>query len=272
MRFDVDLTAERFDFALNNVHADAAPADVADFFRGGEAGQEDDSDGVRVIHRVDFFLAEETFFHSFAANDIRVDTFAVVGDHDDDVVALVARDKSDFTDTRLALCLALVRHFDSVVERVAQEVHNRVADFVDDRAVEFGVLAFDCQIDFFVEFLGYVANHAREAVKDLADGNHADLHDDVLKIGRHSVHLLQSFRELGKSVRLPDLFEANFIYDQLAHQVHERVEFFNVDADGLPRMTFLLRRRICRLLTAARRFIGGRGRFGRGGRRGSRRG
>ena len=96
-------------------------------------------------------------------------------------------------------------------------MHDRIADLVDNRTVELGVFAFDCQIDFFVEFLGHVANHARESVKDLADRNHADFHDDVLQIGRDAIHLLKRLRQFRQTVRLPDLLETNFIDDELAH-------------------------------------------------------
>ena len=129
----------------------------------------------------------------------------------------MTRDKPDFTDARFTFSLALVRHFDSVVKTIPQQVHNRVADFVNDCAVKFGVLALDCQIDFLVKFLSHVANHAREAVKDLAYGNHADFHNDILQIGRDPVHLLQSLGEFGKPMHLPDLFEAHLIYNELAH-------------------------------------------------------
>ena len=126
-------------------------------------------------------------------------------------------DKTDFADAGLTLSFAFVRHFNAVIERISKQVHNRIANLVDNRAVEFGVLAFDCQVDFLIEFFGNVANHARETVKDLADGNHADFHNDILKVGSNPVHLFKCFSKFRKSVSLSDLFKTNFIDDKLSH-------------------------------------------------------
>ena len=178
----------------------------------------------------------------------------------------MTRDESDLTRARLALLLTVVGMLDAMIERVSQKVHQRIADLVDDRTVEFGLLALDREVDVLVEFLGDVANHARETVEHLADGNHAHLHDDVLQVRRHAIHLLQSLRQFRHAVRRADLLKAHLVDDELANEVHEVVELLNVNAHGLARVMLLLcgrglccrlccrfRRRLCRGLSRRRR-------------------
>ena len=65
----------------------------------------------------------------------------------------MTRDKTDLADARLALCLAFFGTLDTVVERVAQKVHDRIADLVDNGTVKLGLLALDREVDLFPKFL-----------------------------------------------------------------------------------------------------------------------
>ena len=156
----------------------------------------------------------------------------------------MTRNQPDLTDARLALCLTRIGALNAVVEGVAQKMHDRIADLVDNGTVKLCLLALDGEVDLLAQFLRYVAHHARETVEHGTDRNHANLHDDVLQIARHAIHLFEGLHEITHAMRLPDLFKAHLVDNQLAHEVHECIEFLDVDADAL---TLVLLLRSCRL-------------------------
>ena len=80
-----------------------------------------------------------------------VDAAAVVADLDDDAAAGVAGGDLERAGRRLAGRDALLGGLQAVVERVADEVHERVAERVDDGAVQFGVGADEVELDLLAE-------------------------------------------------------------------------------------------------------------------------
>jgi len=62
------------------------------------------------------------------------------------------------------------RGLDAVVERVADEVDDRIAERLHDAAVELGVLAREHELDVLAELRGEVAHEPREAQEDASTG------------------------------------------------------------------------------------------------------
>src|SRR5579863_8914245 len=136
---------------------------------------------------------------------------------------------------------ASLRPFDSVIERVAEQMDERIRDFFGDGFVEFGVFAADDQFYLFAEATGEVAHHARKAAKDRFHGNHAGakarrlqfVGDEAEAPGGLQEGGLEIFRgslALGESAA--EMLQAVTLEHQLADQVNEFVEFGDVHADG----------------------------------------
>ena len=121
--------------------------------------------------------------------------------------------------------------FEAVVERVADEVHERIAERVDHGAVELGVLAHELQVDLLAELGREVAHEPREAQEDGLHGDHPDLHDHRLQGVRRAREVLHGLRE-ARHVGLGDQrLDLRAVQDELAHEVHQLVEPLGVDAD-----------------------------------------
>ena len=238
---NVNMTRKGLNLAADNVHADAASGNIGNLLRSREARQEDEADRIRIVETICLLLRNHALLDRLAADLARINARAVIRDHDDDVVPLMPRDETDFTDARLSLFLACIRALNAVVERVAQEVHDRIADLVDNGTIQLGLLTLDREVDLLAEFLGYVAHHSGEAVEHRTDRDHADLHNNILQIARHTVHLLKRLHEIAHAMCLADLLEADFIDNQLTHKVHERIELLDVHADTLALMLLLRR-------------------------------
>ena len=166
---------------------------------------------------------------------------------------------------RLARRDALFDPFEAVVERIAHEVHERVAERVDHGAVELGVLAHELQLDLLAELGREVAHEPREAQEDGFHGDHPDLHDHRLQGVRGAREVLHGLREARHVGLLDERLDLRAVQDELAHEVHELVQAFRVDADG-GRATVLVAAGL--LLGGRGRLLGGRRRSGsgRGGR------
>ncbi len=78
---------------------------------------------------------------------------AIIGNRDQYLVAQVARRERDTALARLACRLALPRQLDAVVHRIADQVDHRVGQALDQRFVEFGVLARQHEFHFLAELV-----------------------------------------------------------------------------------------------------------------------
>ena len=124
---------------------------------------------------------------------------------------------------------------DAVVHRVADQVHERLAELVDHRLVDAGALALEDELHLLTLLSREVAHEAREALEDVTDGEHPHVHDGLLELGRHPGHLVDGREQLrprpGDDVGdLPgQLVELGAGDDQLADEVEQVVEPGEVD-------------------------------------------
>ena len=92
-------------------------------------------------------------------------------------------------ETRQDADLALARleprggALDAVVDRVADDVGQGIADHLDHLAVELDVAALDVDQDLLVELAGEVADHARQGDEQILDPLHAGAGDRVAHLG-----------------------------------------------------------------------------------------
>ena len=240
---DIHVSRECFDLTAHNVHTDAASGDVCNLFRCREPRQEDQANGIRIVEAVRLTLRNHSLLDRLSANLVRINARTVIRDHDDDVISLMTRNESDLADARFPLCLTRIGALNTVVEGVAQKVHDRIPDLIDNGAVKLCLLALDGEVDLLPQFLGHIAHHTRESVEHSTDRNHTDLHNNVLQVARHAVHLLERLHKIAHAMRLSDLFKTHLVDDQLTHEVHQSIKFFNIDTDALTLMRLLRRGR-----------------------------
>ena len=180
-RLDHDLAAELADLLAHGVHADAAARDVAGRLRRGEARGEEQLDRAAHVDVRRGVLVDHAEGQGLLGHRLGVDPVAVVADLDDHAAAGVAGGDLDRALARLAGGQPVVGQLEAVVDRVAHEVHERVAERVDHGAVELGLRADQLELDLLAELGREVADQAREAQEDHVDGDHADLHDHRLE-------------------------------------------------------------------------------------------
>ena len=132
---------------------------------------------------------------------------------------------------------------DAVVDRVAHEVGERVLDRLQERAVQLGLLALHRQLDLLVEHLAEVADHPGQLRPELVDRLHPGLHDPFLQLARDEIEPLGGAGQRGV-VRLRGAAHQLVAHqDQLADQVHQRVEPVEVHPDARGGSTHRRRRR-----------------------------
>ncbi len=162
----------------------------------------------------------------------RVDAVAVVPDLDHDAAAGVAGGDRQRAGGRLAGRDSLLRRLEAVVERVADEVDEWVAEGVDDGPVELGLAAEEFQLDLLAEFHREVSHKAREAHEHDVDRDHPHLHDHRLQRLRAARQVLDGVVQLGPLDVRRQRLHGRPVDDELAHQVHQRVEPLGVDANS----------------------------------------
>ena len=155
----LDASADLFDIGANHVHADAAPGNIRHFVLGAEP---------RFEHQIQLRLVRKraqlgfgaTGGHELGDNLVDIDPPSVIGDLDDDLVARLARGNVQRAVLALACGTAIDRRFDAVIDRVADDMAQRVAHHLDHFAIELDVGALDRQRDRFAQARGRIAHHA----------------------------------------------------------------------------------------------------------------
>ncbi len=124
------------------------------------------------------------------------------------------------------------RKFDAVIDRVANDVSQRVANRLDEGLVELGLFTLHLDADLLAACEGEVAHDSGKFVPDVADGLHPGLHDPFLQFRGDQIQALRGAEEAGFLLAQREL--QNLIADQhqLADQVHHLVEQVDVDPDA----------------------------------------
>ena len=108
------------------------------------------------------FLRNETGFDSALLHAFVIDPAPVVFHFNVDVVAAMVGAQDDLTLFGLASTDAIFGAFDSVGHRIANEVHQRIGDLLNDVVIELGFAAGEIQVNQFSGGFGGVTNGARK--------------------------------------------------------------------------------------------------------------
>src|SRR5690606_6479869 len=146
-RLDVDGAAKLFNVGFHHVHADAATGGVGDNGGGGEARLEDEEADFLIRHAHQLAFVNHTAFKGDFLDLHDIHAVAIIGDGDDDVVALVHGGQLNITGFRFATLNPGFWRFDTVINRVANQVDQGVADCLNHRFINFGVAADNAQIN-----------------------------------------------------------------------------------------------------------------------------
>lgn len=176
---------------------------------------------------------DEAFAHRFCEDPFRVESGAIVLDRDDDVAALVVGAERQPSIGSLPGLAAALGILDAVVHAVANHVHQRVVDVLDNAPIELGVFAREDELDRLPRFLGEVADESCHLLERLADGHHAHRHGVLLQVTRDPFQLRQVPGQslVGGHQQRRIFLEDRLRDDELADHVHEVVELARVHLD-----------------------------------------
>ena len=148
--------------------------------------------------------------------------------------------EADPTGGRLSRRDAVFRVFDSVIDRIADEMHQGIGDRLDDGLVDLGFFPDELQFDLLLLFAREVPDEAEHLPEGARDRNHANAHRDVLDRACDAVELQARLLEILEmmSLEIGIVGHHRLGQDQLADEVHQGVELLEIDADiagrGLP--------------------------------------
>src|SRR5919108_1343561 len=158
----------------NDVHADAAPGHFGHFLGGAETRFENQIEGVLLVQALCFFGFDDSLFDSARANESQVDATAIVADFDDDLRALMIGIEVNGAARGLSNGQAFIGGTHAMIYSVADKMHERLGESVEDALVKVSVLPGKFQRDIFSALFCNVSNNARKAAKELLDGHHAN--------------------------------------------------------------------------------------------------
>src|SRR5205085_3482542 len=208
-------------------------------FGGAQSRRKYQLDRLVIGQPIRLFLRDDAALDRLALDRLDVDAAAVVLErYHDEAIGVLGRELQAAY-RWLARCDSLLGQLDTVIDGVADQVQQRIANLFDDRAIQLGVLALENEIDLLALLGSNVAHDARKAVEDALDRQHARLHHLLLQLVGDAADVQCGLLEVGQNVSVAELvdqpraelIQARPIDDQLADQVEQRVEPRHVDAD-----------------------------------------
>jgi len=148
----LDTAADLFQVLAHHIQPDPASGDIADHLGGGKAGFENQVEDLVTAHRAAFGGGDQSGGDRLGDDAVFIQPVPVIADHDGDGVARLPRRDGEQTNLALAIGEASGRRFDPVVDRIADDVGQRVADRLDHLAVEFNVAAVEIDHHLLAEF------------------------------------------------------------------------------------------------------------------------
>ena len=90
-----------------------------------------------------------------------------------------------------------IRPFETVIEGVSNNVHQRLREVLYDKLIEFGMRTRDHNPDFLFELTANLPTNPNHSLEKVLERNHSNLHDSRLKLGQPSVKISALLVELG---------------------------------------------------------------------------
>ncbi len=134
------------------------------------------------------------------------------------------------TTGRLAQLDALIFRLNTVAEGIAYQMHQRIADNLQDIAVYLIVCTFQYQVYLLAFGAGHIAYDTMKFIEQYADLYQANVHDGILQVGGNALQA-GIFIALGYFLGNTQVDNAVFLDEQLSHQVHQVVELFDGNID-----------------------------------------
>ena len=134
----------------------------------------------------DLVAADKAALHATRTDAIQRDTGAVVGNDNDDFVALLAHLDRQLADFAFACGGALRRCFQSVHDGVAHQVLERAAHALQHAAIDLDIAAADLEIDPFVELLRGLAGDPVQTFGDVRKRHQPHAHQLLLQVARQA--------------------------------------------------------------------------------------
>ena len=181
LRCHPHATADSFRHALHHIQPHTPAGDLCYHALRGESRQEQKLEQFRGRELVCDLWGDESERDGPRLEVADVDALAIVGDRDLEHAGPVPRLQQDRAGRRLPRGLPAVRRFDSVIERIADEVGERCLQLFQDVAVDTGLLATHLQSYLFAEGPRNVADQPRKAADAVGEWPHPAGEDLVVQ-------------------------------------------------------------------------------------------
>jgi hypothetical protein len=126
-----------------------------------------------------------------------VDPPTIVTHIDDDRILLTTCLDSDLSDFGLARGQPFTRCLEPVIDGIPDEVHQRVAEPIENRSIELELSADDLHLDSLSQFFGHLTRGPRKIVRDANQGGRAQLENPSLKLRNPPVDAIESIGHIG---------------------------------------------------------------------------
>ena len=232
MVLEIDRAADPLDIGSDDVHAYAAPGNGADMVGGGKPRREDQFEPGAFAKARDFGRIADARSQRAGDELFGIDSAAVIADLDQDLVARLARGNAQPPGFGLADNPPRGRRFDAMIDRVADDMGERVADHLDHLAIELHIAARCAQIDLLAEVCAQIAHQPGQRRKDALDPLHPRLADGVAHVGDAGGEPLESVFQRG-AVLLVAQAAGDFVARQyhVRHAVHQMIDQLQRNAD-----------------------------------------
>ena len=153
-----------------------------------------------------------------------VDTAAIVDYLDANLISRLRGIDLQYALRQLAACSSVVGGLDTVIDRVADDVDQRIADRLDHFAIDLDILAGDFERDRFVAIARGVANQPRQGSEQPVDRLHAGPRHTFTQLADDAAQPFEARMEIGV-IRIAQGARELIAHEhELGHLVHHGFE------------------------------------------------
>ena len=224
--FDIHFAVDFFDVLFDHIHAHATTGNFGHGRSCGKAGFENHFEHV-FIPQIAAVAIHQAFFNGLVQNDFPLHAFAIITDGDPHLSTFVAGFDGHGPRLFFVGFSAFFGIFQAMVNGVTNDVHQGVRDHFDHCLVHFSVFALQLKVDLFTGFDAGVMNQANHLFEGSGKRHHAHGHGHILQVAGDAAQVVRSLLKVFKLMTNEVWIARDHSLgnDQLAHQVHEGIEF-----------------------------------------------
>jgi hypothetical protein len=163
---DLNIALEPLDISPHDIESHPSSGNIGHQRARGKSRRENQRLNLRRRHGGEFFRTSQAPLQGCELDALEVEATPIIGDLYDKVCRGETGSQADCAEAGLAKMLPLIWGFETVIDGIADHVHQRILHLFQDPLIGGSIPTFDDQLHFFRLVPRQISHHPRKELKD----------------------------------------------------------------------------------------------------------